>query len=138
MAVTLLDRLVPARSAFHGSINTRSVVIHGSGRKVTDTAERLAALEAFVAGRWAEMRPPTKQELKATTVIAVPLTEVSAKLRTGPPVDDEEDYALDVWAGVLPLTTRAGAPLADPRLKPGTPEPAYLADFNRRFPAPDE
>ncbi len=126
VAVTLVDGLVLARSAFHGSINYRSVVIHGIGRKVTDTAERLA-----------EMRPPTKQELKATTVIAVPLTEVTAKLRTGPPVDDEEDYGLDVWAGVLPLATRAGAPLADPRLGPGTPEPAYLADFNRRFTAPD-
>ncbi len=141
VAVTLMDGLVLARSGFHSSINYRSVVIHGSGRKVTHAAERLRALEAFVEkltpGRWAELRPPTEQELKATTVIAVPLTEVSAKVRTGPPVDDEEDYGLDVWAGVLPLTARAGAPRADPRLKPGTPTPAYLADFNRRFPPPD-
>ena len=141
VAVTLMDGLVLARSGFHSSINYRSVVIHGSGRKVTHVAERLAALEAFVEkltpGRWAELRPPTEQELKATTVIAVPLAEVSAKLRAGPPVDDEDDYGHDIWAGVLPLATRAGAPFADPRLRPGTPEPAYLADFNRRFTAPD-
>jgi len=141
VAVTLMDGLVLARSGFHSSINYRSVVIHGRGRKVTRAAERLRALEAFVEkltpGRWAELRPPTEQELKATTVIAVPLAEVSAKLRAGPPVDDEDDYGLDVRAGELPLATRAGAPRADPRLKPGMPAPAYLADFNRRFTAPD-
>jgi hypothetical protein len=117
------------------------VVIYGRGRKVTRAAERLRALEAFVEkltpGRWAELRPPSEQELKATTVIAVPLAEVSAKLRAGPPVDDEDDYGHDIWAGVLPLATRAGAPRADPRLKPGMPAPAYLADFNRRFTPPD-
>ncbi len=140
VAVTLMDGLVLARSAFHSSINYRSVVIYGTGRLVQDRAERLGALEAFVEkltpGRWAEMRPVTDRELKATKVIAVPLDEVSAKVRTGPPIDDEEDYAHDIWAGVLPLAVVAGAPRADPRLEPGTPTPAYLADFNRRFPPP--
>ncbi len=140
VAVTLMDGLVLARSAFHSSINYRSVVIYGTGRLVADRAERLGALEAFVEkltpGRWAEMRPVSDQELKATKVIAVALDEVSAKVRTGPPIDDEEDYAHDIWAGVLPLGRIAGAPRADPRLEPGTPLPAYLADFNRRFPPP--
>ncbi len=140
VAVTLMDGLVLARSAFHSSINYRSVVIYGTGRLVADRAERLGALEAFVEkltpGRWAELRPVTDQELEVTKVIAVPLEEVSAKVRTGPPVDDEADYAHDVWAGVLPLAVVAGAPRADPRLEPGMPAPAYLADFNRRFPPP--
>ena len=136
-----MDGLVLARSAFHGSINYRSVVIYGTGRLVKDRAEKARALEAFVEklmpGRWAEMRPVTDQELKATKVIAVSLDEVSAKVRTGPPIDDEEDYAHDIWAGVLPLAVVAGTPRADPRLDPGTPAPAYLADFNRRFPPPE-
>ncbi|MFQ5954769.1 MAG: pyridoxamine 5'-phosphate oxidase family protein [Kiloniellales bacterium] len=140
IAVTLMDGLVLARSAFHSSINYRSVVIYGTGRLVEDRAEQLSALEAFVEkvtpGRWAEVRPPTDKELEATKVIAVPLIEVSAKIRTGPPLDDEEDYALDVWAGVLPLETLAGAPEADARLKPGIAVPAYLTDFNRRFSPP--
>ncbi len=138
IGVTLMDGLVLARSGFHSSINYRSVVIYGTGRKVEDDAEKTRALEAFVEkltpGRWAELRPLTGQELKATTVIAVPLVEVSAKVRTGPPIDDEEDYGFDVWAGVLPLVLRAGPAQADARLKPGVAAPAYLADFNRRFP----
>ena len=92
--------------------------------------EKLAALEDFVErlfpGRWAELRPPTRQEIKATTVLRMALEEVSAKVRTGPPKDDEEDYALPIWAGVLPVTTLVGAPQPDPRLGSGTPLPSYL------------
>ena len=94
--------------------------------------EKLAALEDFVErlfpGRWAELRPPTRQEIKATTVLRMPLEEVSAKVRTGPPKDDEEDYALPIWAGVLPMGTRLGAPQPDPRLNARTPLPAYLQE----------
>src|SRR5688572_14702750 len=106
VAVTLVDGLVLARSAFHHSVNYRSVVIFGRAVMVDDEAAKRAALFAFsehvIPGRWNEVREPTEQELRATTVLSVPLIEVSAKVRTGPPIDDEEDYALDVWAGVLP------------------------------------
>jgi uncharacterized protein len=118
--VTLLDGLVLARSAFHHSVNYRSVVVLGAARPVEGLPERMAALRAFterlIPGRWQEVRPPTTKELKAIRVLALSLDEASAKVRTGPPVDDEEDYALDTWAGVIPLRTVAGAPLPDPRL----------------------
>jgi nitroimidazol reductase NimA-like FMN-containing flavoprotein (pyridoxamine 5'-phosphate oxidase superfamily) len=124
LTVTLLDGLVLARSAFHHSMNYRSVVVLGAARPVEGPEERLAALEAFterlVPGRWAEVRAPTPQELKGTRVLALDLTEASAKVRTGPPVDDDEDYALDVWAGVIPLALTAGAPVPDPRATPGS------------------
>ena len=120
VTVTLLDGLVLARSAFHHSMNYRSVVIFGRASVVDDREAKLAALRAFsehvIPGRWDEAREPTDQELKATAVLSVPLEEASAKVRTGPPIDDEEDYALPVWAGVLPLRLVAGAPLSDPRL----------------------
>src|SRR4051812_46498372 len=123
LTVTLLDGLVLARSAFHHSMNYRSVVILGEARPVEGESERLTALEAFterlVPGRWDEVRPPTPQELKGTRVLALDLDEASAKVRTGPPVDDDEDYAIDVWAGVIPLTLQAGQLTADPRLTPG-------------------
>ncbi|HEY2592827.1 MAG TPA: pyridoxamine 5'-phosphate oxidase family protein, partial [Chloroflexota bacterium] len=120
ITVTLIDGLVLARSAFHHSVNYRSVVLLGTAQPVNDPDEKLVALRAFteqvVSGRWADVRPPTPQELKATSVLCLPLEEASAKLRAGQPVDDEEDYALNVWAGVLPLQLRALPPEADPRL----------------------
>jgi len=134
VTVTLVDGLVLARSAFHHSINYRSVVIFGRARAVESEEEKAAALEAFtehvMPGRWAEVRWPTRQELAATTVLAVPLSEASAKIRTGPPVDDEEDYQLPVWAGVLPLRTAAGEPEPDPRLPAETRLPDYVESFD--------
>src|ERR1700751_6100285 len=117
VTVTLTDGLVLARSAFHHSINYRSVVVLGTAMLVSDEAEKLQALQLFtdhvVPGRWSEVRQPTSQELKGTSVLKLPLAEASAKVRTGPPVDDEEDYALPVWAGVVPLSLRAQAPVPD-------------------------
>ena len=135
VTVTLLDGLVLARSAFHHSMNYRSVVVFGQAVLV-DESEKLAALLAFsehvIAGRWADVRQPTEQELKATTVLALPLDEVSAKVRTGPPLDDEEDYELPVWAGVIPLgLVVSGAPIPDPRLKLGVEPPRYAIDYKR-------
>ena len=120
LTVTLVDGLVLARSIFHHSINYRSVVVLGRAVEVDDPDEKLRALEAFgeriLPGRWAEVRPPTRLELKATSILRLPLDEASAKLREGPPADEEEDYDLPVWAGVIPLALRAGEPQADPRL----------------------
>ena len=134
VTVTLVDGLVLARSAFHHSINYRSVVVFGRARVVESEEEKYAALEAFtehvMPGRWADVRWPTSQELAATTVLAVRLSEASAKVRTGPPIDDEEDYALNVWAGVLPLGVEPGAPEADPRLPAETPVPVYVEQFD--------
>lgn len=122
LTVTLVDGLVLARSAFHHSMNYRSVVVLGEARPVEGSDERLAALEAFterlVPGRWDEVRPPTAQELKGTRVLAFDLAEASAKIRSGPPVDDDEDYELDVWAGVVPLALTAGPLVPDPKLTP--------------------
>lgn len=121
--VTLVDGFVLARSAFHHSMNYRSVMVLGKARLVTDRAEKLEALRAvtnhIVPGRWEEVRQPTDQELKATSVLALDLDEVSAKIRTGPPVDDEEDYALPIWGGVVPLRSTPGDPIPDGRLLPG-------------------
>ena len=123
LTVTLIDGIVLARSAFHHSMNYRSVVVLGEARLVSDSGEMLVALEAFtdgiVPGRWAEVRGPNRKELKGTRVLAMTLDEASAKVRTGPPVDDDEDYELDVWAGVIPMALTAAAPIADPRLDPG-------------------
>jgi uncharacterized protein len=123
LTVTLLDGLVLARSAVHHSVNYRSVVVLGQARAIEEPAEKMAAIEAFterlIPGRWDEARPPTAKELKAIQVLSLPLDEASAKLRTGPPVDDEEDYALEAWAGVVPLRTVAGAPIPDARLAEG-------------------
>jgi nitroimidazol reductase NimA-like FMN-containing flavoprotein (pyridoxamine 5'-phosphate oxidase superfamily) len=130
LTVTLIDGLVLARSAFHHSINYRSVVLLGSARMLETPDEKSAALEAFteklVPGRWPSIRWPTRQELKGTAVLAMPIDEASAKLRTGPPGDDEEDYALDAWAGVLPLALTAGAPQPDPRLRDGIDVPEHV------------
>jgi nitroimidazol reductase NimA-like FMN-containing flavoprotein (pyridoxamine 5'-phosphate oxidase superfamily) len=136
VTVTLVDALVLARSAFHHSINYRSVVVFGRAREVADEAEKRAALRAFTEhvapGRWAEVRAPNESELAATTVVALPLAEASAKVRTGPPIDDEEDYALAVWAGELPLRIAAGEPVPDPRLPVGIEPPAYVRDYERK------
>ncbi|HEY7961573.1 MAG TPA: pyridoxamine 5'-phosphate oxidase family protein [Solirubrobacteraceae bacterium] len=124
LTVTLLDGLVLARSAPKHSVNYRSVVVLGQARAVQGASEHLAALRAFVErvvpGRWEEVRAPSAKELKGVRVLALDLHEASAKLRAGPPLDEEEDYARDVWAGVVPLSTGVGAPLADPRLEAGT------------------
>ena len=135
LTVTLTDGLVLARSAFHHSMNYRSAVVVGTLHAVEDPAERERALEAFtehlLPGRWPEVRWPNRKELKATSVLAMPLAEASAKVRTGGPVDDDEDYALPVWAGVVPLTLTAGAPVPDPLLEPGTPVPEHVAALAR-------
>lgn len=117
VTVTLLDALVLARSAYHHSMNYRSVVVFGTAVEVTDLDEKRAAMDALVdhiaPGRAREARPPTERELRGTLVLRIPLDESSAKLRTGPPVDDEDDLALDVWAGIVPVHTVFGEPLAD-------------------------
>jgi nitroimidazol reductase NimA-like FMN-containing flavoprotein (pyridoxamine 5'-phosphate oxidase superfamily) len=136
VAVTLVDGLVLARSAFHHSINYRSVVILGQAALVEDLGQKRRALEAFtehvIPGRWAEVREPNEQELKATSVLALPLAEASAKIRTGGPKDDEEDYALPVWSGVLPLLTVTGAPQADEQTPAATHVPAYVLQYDRK------
>jgi hypothetical protein len=133
--VTLLDGLVLARSAFHHSMNYRSVTILGTAHEVTEQAERLDALKAIVEHvvphRWEEVRWPTEQELKATLVLRLPIEEVSAKIRTGPPIDDEEDYLLPCWAGEIPLRLTPQSPVADPRLDPTVAPPAYVLDYRR-------
>jgi uncharacterized protein len=130
ITVTLLDGLVLARSAFHHSMNYRSVLIFGKAIVVEAPAEKMTALKAFtehiIRDRWAEVRPPTPPELAGTLVLALSLAEASAKIRTGPPVDDEADYALPVWAGELPLRVIAGAPVADPRSTEGIAVPEYI------------
>jgi len=133
LTVTLLDGFVLARSGFHHSINYRSVMAFGQARRIDDPAEKRAALDAYVEriypGRNAELRPIEPQELKGTTVLGMAIEEASAKIRSGPPVDDEPDYALPVWAGVVPVREVIGKPIPDPRLAPGTPWPAHLAPF---------
>jgi uncharacterized protein len=135
VTVTLTDGLVLARSAFHHSVNYRSVVVLGTARLVEDPAEKMEALRLFtehiMKGRWDDIRWPTEQEMKGTTVLALPLEEVSAKVRTGGPIDDEEDYSLPVWAGVLPLPVVPAEPIPDARLKAGTDAPAYMKGYRR-------
>jgi uncharacterized protein len=142
VTVTLTDGLVLARSAFHHSVNYRSVVVLGTARLVEDPAEKMEALRLFtehiMKGRWDDIRRPTEQEMKGTTVLALPLEEVSAKVRTGGPVDDEEDYPLPVWAGVLPLHVVPAEPIPDARLKAGTDPPAYMKGYRRGKPPATE
>jgi hypothetical protein len=125
VTVTLVDAFVLARSAFHHSMNYRSVVMLGKGRLVTDPDEKRAALRAvtnhLLPGRWEEVRQPTAQELQSTGVVALELDEVSAKVRTGPPLDDEADYSLPIWAGVIPIVASLGDPVPDARLSPQAP-----------------
>jgi hypothetical protein len=135
VTVTLVDALVLARSAFHHSMNYRSVVAFGTARLVTGADEKLAALrcisEQVLAGRWEEVRPPKEQELKATSVLEFAIEEASAKARTGFPIDDDEDYELPVWAGILPLPVVAQEPVPDPRLAEGIGVGKSLSAGNR-------
>ena len=130
VTISLIDGIVLARSAFHHSMNYRSVVIFGSGRKINDPKEKLNALKAvsdhLIPERWDDVRPPNQKELDATTVIAISLEEASAKIRTGPPSDDEDDYKLSVWAGVLPITLIKEELIPDPVLPDKIDIPNYL------------
>ncbi len=134
ITVTLLDGLVLARSVFNHSMNYRSVVILGTATLVDDPAEKLAALRALsehiLPHRWDDARQPNEKELKATSVLRLPITEFSAKVRVGPPVDDEEDYAFPTWAGVIPLETSSGQPIRDERCEQELPE--YLEHYSRK------
>jgi nitroimidazol reductase NimA-like FMN-containing flavoprotein (pyridoxamine 5'-phosphate oxidase superfamily) len=146
VTMTLIDGLVLARSAFHHSMNYRSVVILGVAREVTEESEKRAAFDALVnhvvPGRSADVRAADAQELKATSVLCLPITEASAKVRRGPPIDAEEDYALKCWAGVrrmrlTPMHLQPGHPIDDPRLEFGTPVPAGVATYRRQGPRSD-
>jgi nitroimidazol reductase NimA-like FMN-containing flavoprotein (pyridoxamine 5'-phosphate oxidase superfamily) len=135
ITVTLIDGLVLARSAFNHSMNYRSVVILAKGTKIEDPEAKMQALqqitERLVPNRWADIRWPSDQEMKATTVLSFPLTEASAKIRTGPPKDEEEDYALEVWAGILPLSLIPGIPVPDEKNLPGLEVPTYIQNYKR-------
>lgn len=135
VTVTLLDGLVLARSAFHHSMNYRSVVVFGQATLVDDPEEKMSALvalsEHIIRGRWKDVREPTELEMKQTTVLSLTLEEASAKIRTGPPLDDEEDYSLPMWAGVVPLKLVAGEPINDPRLPEGVLIPEYASKYKR-------
>jgi uncharacterized protein len=135
VTVTILDGLVLARSAFNHSMNYRSVVVLGKATTVTGDDEKnealLALSEHFIRGRWNEVRPPTALELKATTVLSLPLDEASAKVRGGDPVDDDEDYELDVWAGILPMRIVTGEPITDAKLKEGIDISPSVKNYRR-------
>lgn len=134
--VTLLEGLVLARSIFNHSMNYRSVVVLGTAVAVVDPQEKLEALrrlsEHILPGRWEESRPPNQKELKQTLVMRLPIAEFSAKVRQGPPIDDEEDYAFRTWAGVIPLEMVVGKPIDDPRLEPGQAVPGYVQNYSRK------
>jgi len=134
VTVSIIDGLVLARSAFTHSMNYRSVMVFGTARLVDGREAKLAALkhliERLYPGRWAELRAPTEQEIKATSVISMPIDEVSAKARSGPPLDYDKDMGEQVWAGVIPLTLAPGAPSADPKLDAAIPVPAALKPYS--------
>ena len=136
ITVTLLDGLVFARSIFNHSMNYRSAVVLGTAERVEDPTEKLEALrilsEHIVPGRWKDVRPPNEPELKMTSVFRLPIQEFSGKVRQGPPVDNEEDYAFPTWAGVLPLRLKPGEPINDPRLDPAQPVPEYVRHYSRK------
>jgi len=136
ITVTLLEGLVLARSIFNHSMNYRSAVILGKATLVDDAEEKLEALrllsEHILPGRWAESRQPNERELKATSVLRVPIEEFSAKVRQGPAIDDAEDYSFPTWAGVIPLEIVAGPPIDDARLLPGKEAPEYLKHYTRK------
>lgn len=136
ITVTLLEGLVLARSIFNHSMNYRSVVVLGKAMLVDDPAEKLAALrvlsEHILPGRWDDSRQPNERELKATSVLRVPIEEFSAKVRLGPPIDDADDMAFPTWAGVIPLEMKAGTPINDPKLEAGREMPEYAAHYRRR------
>lgn len=133
VTVTVLDGLVLARSAMHHSMNYRSVVLFGQARPITDEPGKREALrlitDHLIPGRWPHIRGPSPQEMKATTVVALPLDQASAKVREGPPVDDDEDLELDVWAGVIPLRSTSADPVADADVSPDTPVPPHVAGY---------
>jgi nitroimidazol reductase NimA-like FMN-containing flavoprotein (pyridoxamine 5'-phosphate oxidase superfamily) len=135
VAITLLDGLVLARSAFNHSMNYRSVVVYGALREVSDPDEKWQAQQALVEhvvpGRSADARMPSEKELRQTTILAISLEEASAKVRAGPPIDAEEDYELPVWAGEIPLDLVPGPPVADPRMLHGPPVPPYASGYRR-------
>jgi len=135
LTVTLLDGLVLARSVFNHSMNYRSVVVLGKAALVDDVEEKLAALrvlsEHIIPGRWDDARQPNERELKATSVLRVPIEEFSAKVRIGPPIDDAEDMNFPTWAGIIPLELSAGTPIDDPKLDPKRPAPGYARDYSR-------
>jgi nitroimidazol reductase NimA-like FMN-containing flavoprotein (pyridoxamine 5'-phosphate oxidase superfamily) len=135
LTATVLDGLVLARAALHHSANYRSVMLFGRPRLVESPAEKLGALEALTEklapGRWADVRVPTEKELRATAVLRIPLEEASAKVRSGPPIDDEADYELPVWAGTIGLRLFAGEPEPDPRLPAGVEYPGYAIATDR-------
>lgn len=135
VTVTLIDGLVLARSAFHHSMNYRSVVVFGRASVIDEREEKIKALlalsEHIIPRRWNDVREPNESELQQTTVLSLPLAEASAKVRSGPPLDDEEDYALPVWAGVVPLRVVAGPPIPDSRLAPEIEPPVYARKYRR-------
>jgi nitroimidazol reductase NimA-like FMN-containing flavoprotein (pyridoxamine 5'-phosphate oxidase superfamily) len=135
LTVTLTDGFVLARSVFNHSMNYRSVVALGKASLVDDPQEKLEAMHAFtdkiIRGRWADSRQPNEKEIKATSILRLPLTEVSAKMRTGPPEDDAPDYQLPIWAGVIPLSLAPGAPIRDERCDAAIPTPEYAAHYRR-------
>jgi uncharacterized protein len=137
VTVTLVDGLVLARSAFHHSMNYRSVVAFGRAKKIEDPVYKLQCLqvisEHLIPGRWAEVRSPNASELKATTVLEFQMEEASSKVRSGPPLDDDGDYALPVWSGVLPLATRSQQPIPDPQLPPSVVLPDYVLPYDAQF-----
>jgi nitroimidazol reductase NimA-like FMN-containing flavoprotein (pyridoxamine 5'-phosphate oxidase superfamily) len=135
ITVTLLDGLVLARSIFNHSMNYRSVVVLGKATLVGDPAEKIEALrllsEHIIPGRWADSRQPNERELKATSVLRVPIEEFSAKVRSGPPIDDEDDYSFPTWAGVVPLKIVSEPPIDDPRLDQAVEPPRYAKCYSR-------
>lgn len=140
LTVTLIDGLVLARSAFHHSMNYRSVVVFGRATAVDDPEEKIVALRALsehmIPGRWDDVRQPNEREVQLTTVLSLSLHEASAKVRTGPPLDDEEDYELPIWAGVIPLQMVADGPIADTRLPINIDAPRYALDYKRPYQKP--
>jgi nitroimidazol reductase NimA-like FMN-containing flavoprotein (pyridoxamine 5'-phosphate oxidase superfamily) len=135
VTVTLVDGVVVARAAFHNSMNYRSVVVFGTPRIVDDPVEKWNALEAItehvIPGRWTDSRPMSEKEQRGTLVVALPITEASAKIREGGPGDDDEDYSLPIWAGVVPLTLTPGDPIADPLLQVDVDAPSYVTEYRR-------
>jgi nitroimidazol reductase NimA-like FMN-containing flavoprotein (pyridoxamine 5'-phosphate oxidase superfamily) len=135
VTVTLLDGLVLARSVFNHSMNYRSVVVLGKATLVDDPSDKIAALrvlsEHILPGRWDDVRQPNERELKVTSVLRLPIEEFSAKVRSGPPIDDEEDYLFPTWAGVIPIEMKVGKPVDDPRLEPGRAVPEYVVRYAR-------
>jgi uncharacterized protein len=135
LTVTIVDGIVLARSAFHHSMNYRSVVVFGKAIPVEEAAEKMEALNALsehiIPGRWKDVREPNEQEMKATLVLKLPLEEASAKIRTGPPLDDEEDYQIPVWSGVLPLKLIPSSPVADDHTSSDKAIPDYVTNYKR-------